>query len=72
VNEHSHGVGDWVMRTRYGVAHLAESIVARDAVTRCGRRLTDEPTSGGDLVVAPFGTRKCRQCTATPEKETLS
>lgn len=41
----------WVQRQRRGKVHLAESIVAGDVVTRCGRRLTDEPTkTGGRLV----------------------
>lgn len=63
-------IGAWVMRTRYGVGHLVESIVAGDAIVRCGRRLSDEPTTGGDLDVAPFGTRKCRQCISTREETT--
>lgn len=62
-------IGDWVMRPRYGVAHVIESIVSGDAVVWCGRRLTDEPSSGGVLQRAPFGTRKCAQCTNTRESE---
>ena len=57
-------IGAWVMRERYHVAHLAESIVAGDVVTRCGRRMTDEPTrDGGAIVASPSGTRQCRTCT---------
>lgn len=63
------GIGQWVMRHRYGIGHLVESIVAGDAITRCGRRMSDEPTSGGTLDPAPFGTPKCRQCTSTREQE---
>ena len=62
-------IGEWVMRTRFGIGHLVESLVASDAITRCGRRMSDERTSGGYLVTAPFGTRKCRQCTSTTEQE---
>ena len=62
-------LGQWVMRQRYGIGHLAESQIAGDAITRCGRRMSDEPTSGGVLEIAPFGTPKCRQCTSTREQE---
>jgi hypothetical protein len=65
-------IGQWAMRSRYRIGHLVESIVAGDAITRCGRRLTDERTTGGDLEPAPFGTPKCRQCTSTREQETPS
>lgn len=58
-------IGDWVMRVRYGVAHVIESTIAGDAVTRCGRRMTDQPTNGGVLQRAPFGTRQCRSCRHT-------
>ena len=55
-------IGDWIARQRDGKAHLVESIVAGDAVTRCGRRLTDEPTvTGGQL--QHKGTRaRCLKC----------
>lgn len=62
-------IGDWVMRARYGVAHVIESIVSGDAVVKCGRRLSDEPTSGGVLLRAPFGTRQCRRCRPSTESE---
>lgn len=60
------GIGEWVMREHYGIGHLVESLIAGDAVTRCGRRMTDR-TTGGLLLVSPFGTRKCRKCTSTTE-----
>lgn len=63
-------IGDWVMRERRGVPHLVESLVAGDAVTRCGRRMRNEATRDGLLVASPFGTRKCRQCTAESTEET--
>lgn len=63
-------IGQWVMRRRYGVAHLVESIIAGDAITRCGRRLSDEPTrDGGGLLLAHYGTRQCRQCQPSREQE---
>ena len=58
-------IGDWITRERRGVPHLVESIVAGDVVTRCGRRLSDEPTkSGGGLVrlVTIVNYPKCRTC----------
>lgn len=60
-------MGTWCMRSRYRVAHLVESVIAGDAITACGRRMTDEPTSGGEIVVAPLDAAKCRQC--LPSKE---
>jgi len=58
-------VGDWVQRERSGMPHLVESLVAGDVITRCGKRMTDEPTkSGGALVLATYGQR-CRVCQAT-------
>lgn len=44
-------IGQWVRRAYEGTAlvangpkwHLVESVVAGDAVTRCGRRLRDDP-----------------------------
>lgn len=57
-------IGEWVTRQRRGVPHIVESVVAGDAITRCGRRLGDTATkSGGLLVQAPHGARKCRVCT---------
>ena len=33
-------IGDWVRRRRAGAKwHLIESVIAGDAVTRCGRRM---------------------------------
>ncbi len=65
-------IGAWVMRSRYGVAHLVQSVVAGDAIVQCGRRLSDEPTRyGGELVSAPFGTRKCHHCTSSREDTAL-
>lgn len=43
-------IGTWVRRTG-GKWHLVESVVAEDAVTRCGRRM-DRFASGGELQVS--------------------
>jgi len=40
-------VSNWAKRPGRGKWHLVESIIAGDAVTHCGRRLSDE---GGLLV----------------------
>lgn len=55
---------DWVAREHRGVSHLVESLVAGDVITRCGRRLRDEPTkSGGALVLwRMFDVPKCLAC----------
>ena len=61
-------IGDLVVRQRLNIAHLVESVVAGDIVTKCGRRMTDEPTkTGGPLVlVGPLHQRVCQSCgTAT-------
>jgi hypothetical protein len=59
-------IGDWVTRERYGSPHYVESLVAGDVVTRCGRRMTNEPTkTGGRLVMARLGAIElsaCSQC----------
>ena len=56
-------IGDWAIREKRGAAHLVESLVADDVVTKCGRRLTDEPNTSGGLVLFALGTRSiCRQC----------
>ena len=39
-------IGNWVKRGR-GKWHVVESIVAEDAVTRCGKRMADWPDSHG-------------------------
>jgi len=59
-------IGDWIIRSKRGVAHVIESLVAGDAVTKCGRRLTDEPNTSGELVLFALGTRSiCRVCLGT-------
>jgi hypothetical protein len=60
-------IGQWVKRQRLTVAHLVESVVADDAVVRCGRRLRDEPNSRGPLVEAWIWTPKCAQCMPATE-----
>ena len=56
-------IGDWIQRERRGKAHLVESIVAGDAVMRCGRRMRDEPTqSGGRLVQDTRQSDVCKVC----------
>lgn len=61
-------IGDWVVREHRGRPHIVESLVAGDVITRCGRRLRDEPTkTGGRLMLAAryagFSSRNCSQCT---------
>jgi len=54
-------VGDWIRRDKRGAPHLVESIVAGDVITKCGRRMKDEPNRDGGLILALYG-RKCRVC----------
>ncbi len=54
-------VGDWIKRERRGNPHLVESIVSDDVITKCGRRMKDEPNGDGPLILAMYG-RKCRIC----------
>ena len=65
-------IGQWIRRERRPVGHLVESVIAGDAVTRCGRRLSDERNSRGALVEAEFGIPKCSQCIGYIEKESQS
>jgi hypothetical protein len=44
-------IGNWIRRTR-GKWHLVESVVAEDAITRCGRRMDRVTASGGELQVS--------------------
>lgn len=44
-------IGNWVRRTG-GKWHLAESVVAGDVVTRCGRRMDRVTRTGGELQVS--------------------
>ena len=57
-------IGDWVQREKRGVPHLIESIVAGDVVTKCGKRLRDEPNRDGGLVKAPLFAvfDRCKNC----------
>lgn len=60
-------IGQYVIRYRNGEAvtrpHLVESVVADDAVTRCGRRLRDERPSGMELrYTAVPAVRICKTC----------
>jgi hypothetical protein len=59
-------IGQWVKRHRLTVAHLVESVVAGDAVTRCGRRMA-QPNSRGPLVEADYWTPKCAVCVPATE-----
>ena len=36
-------IGKWMRRTNGGKWHLIESVVAGDAITKCGRRMADRP-----------------------------
>lgn len=56
-------IGDWVQRERRGVPHYVESIVAGDVVTRCGKRMRDEPTkTGGKLTLSSPTFVSCKVC----------
>jgi hypothetical protein len=44
-------IGNWIQRKR-GKWHLVESVVAEDAITRCGRRMDRVTPSGGELQVS--------------------
>ncbi len=57
-------IGTWVKREKRHYWHLVESLVANDAVTACGRRLTDEANSRGELVYsdAPAIGWECKGC----------
>jgi hypothetical protein len=61
-------VGDWIVRQKLRIPHLVESLVSGDVITRCGKRLKDEPTkTGGPLLLAVmeggFSARNCQVCT---------
>lgn len=57
-------IGTWVKREKRQHWHLIESLVANDAVTRCGRRLRDEPNSRGGLTFTDYpGPPICEGCT---------
>lgn len=46
-------IGDWVRRSRGRAKwHLVESVVAGDAVTRCGHRMDWATRTGGQLQVS--------------------
>lgn len=64
-------IGDWIAREKRRIPHLVDSIVAGDVVTRCGRRMRDEPNADGPLVLASFSVRPCRVC-APPATETAA
>ncbi len=59
-------IGDWVRREHGGKPHLVESIVAGDAVTKCGRRMADEPNSRGKLI-SDLDTEPCQICSGYRE-----
>lgn len=67
-------IGDWVQRERRGKAHKVESVVAGDAVTKCGRRLADEANSNGELLLTgPADTLRCKVCVRhEPQTWTIS
>jgi hypothetical protein len=55
-------IGTWVRRERAAFWHFVESLVAQDAITRCGRRLRDEPNSRGELVFSDAPGLRCKAC----------
>jgi hypothetical protein len=58
-------IGDWVQREKRGVPHLVESIVSGDVVTKCGKRMRNEPNRDGGLTRASLIDEvfnKCRSC----------
>ena len=71
-------IGLWVRRERRATRwHRVESMIADDAITACGRRLSDEPTvdRGGlryasdppDETQAAMGETKCEGCLGAAE-----
>jgi hypothetical protein len=55
-------IGQWVRRARRMVWHRIESVIADDAITSCGRRMSDEPTARGGLLYARDALVRCRMC----------
>lgn len=56
-------IGTWVKREyRIYPWHLVESFIAEDAITRCGRRMRNEPNSRGALVFTDGPGAKCKVC----------
>jgi hypothetical protein len=57
-------IGTWVKREQRETWHLVESLVAHDAITKCGRRMHDEANSRGGLVFsdAPAWSVRCDGC----------
>jgi len=56
-------IGDAVKRDREGTrAHVVESIVAGDVITRCGKRMLEVDQEGTPLVLA--GEPTCKYCVA--------
>ena len=64
-------IGNWIRRTgRKSKWHLLESVVAGDAVTRCGRRMLDPGLEVSALIPLTrlIGQPQlCRQCHREPE-----
>jgi hypothetical protein len=58
----SEQIGTWARREQRYTWHLVESLVANDAVTRCGRRLRDEPNRRGALIFSDAPGAKCKVC----------
>lgn len=57
-------IGGWVRRERLLLWHRVESIVAGDAITTCGRRMADQPTTDGGLATTddPGDEYRCSRC----------
>ena len=55
-------IGTWVKREQRQFWHFVESFVADDAVTKCGRRLANEPNSRGGLTFSDQPGPVCKGC----------
>lgn len=55
-------IGQWVKRPELRKWHRVESVVAGDAVTKCGRRLSDEAGLDKRHEAQVTDTDKCRNC----------
>jgi hypothetical protein len=64
-------IGDWIVRQKLRIPHLVESLIEGDVITKCGRRMADEPNSGGPLLLAVmeagFTSRACQMCQPIPD-----
>ena len=69
-------IGAWVRREGVTMGHLVESIIAGDAVTRCGRRMKDEltpkltvHTGSVSRASRPLDWQLCWNCSGRPRAD---